>query len=197
MKIQTILLGILFTLLISSPVGAQVYKWVDENGVTRYSNSPPPEGVENYETESEIEYDEDADRARTQDDKQAVEAYSEQKARGEDQEQKAEEAKAQEAEAEKVEAIKSEQEKVEEELAEKTRRIRGRARRDLKNLRYYEGQLAQLPDTPENAEKRAELEAQKQAAIERLMQHKRYFQGGGRQLAQEWEDLEKELKEYQ
>jgi len=159
MKTQTILLGILIILWICSPVGAQVYKWVDENGVTRYSDSPPPEGVENYQTESEIAHDEAADKARTEDDKRAAEAYSQQKAQEEQQEKQMEEAKAQEAEAEKVKAIKSEQEQVEEELAKKSRHIRGRARRDLKNLRYYESQLAQLPDTPENAEKRAELEA--------------------------------------
>ena len=197
MKIQTILLGLLIILLISSPGGAQVYKWVDENGVTRYSDSPPPEGVESYETESEIAYDEEADKARAQDDRQAAEEARQMRANEEEQKKQAEEAKAQEAEAEKVEAIKAEQQKVEEELATKTRHIRGRARRDLKNLRYYESQLASTPDTPENAEKRAELEAQKQAAIERLMQHKRYFQAGGRQLAQEWEDLEKELQNYQ
>ena len=197
MKSQIILLGILIILFISSPVGAQVYKWVDENGVTRYSDSPPPEGVESYETEDEIAYDEAADKARTEDDARAVEEYNQMKAQQEELDKQMEEAKAQEADAERIEAIKAEQQKVEEELATKSRHIRGRARRDLKNLRYYESQLASTPDTPENAEKRAELEAQKQAAIERLLQHKRYFQAGGRQLAQEWEDLEKELQEYQ
>jgi len=197
MKKQTILLGILIILLISIPVGAQVYKWVDKDGVTRYSDSPPPEGVESYETEEEIAYDEAADKARTEDDSRAVEEYSQMKAKEEELQKQMEEAKAQDADAEKIEAIKAEQQKVEEELATKSRRIRGRARRDLKNLRYYESQLAALPDTPENAEKRADLEAKKQAAVERLLQHKRYFQGGGRQLAQEWEDLEKELKNYQ
>ena len=29
------------TLLAAAPVAAQLYKWVDENGVTNYSNQPP------------------------------------------------------------------------------------------------------------------------------------------------------------
>ena len=32
----------LTALLAAPPVAAQLYKWVDENGVTNYSNQPPP-----------------------------------------------------------------------------------------------------------------------------------------------------------
>jgi len=197
MKTPVILLGLLIVVLVVSPLSAQVYKWVDKNGVTRYSDSPPPDGGKDYETREEIAYDEEADRARTADDKRAVEEYTQMKAQEEQLEKQMEEAKAQEAEAEKIDAIKAEQEKIKEELATKTRHIRGRARRDLLRLRNIEKQLAALPDAPENAAKRAELEAEKQSAIESLMQHKRYFQAGGRQLVQEYEELEKELKAYE
>src|SRR5688500_7252569 len=35
-------IGLAAALLVSAPAGAQRYKWVDENGVTNYSNEPPP-----------------------------------------------------------------------------------------------------------------------------------------------------------
>ena len=34
----------LFALAMASPLGAQVYKWVDANGVTHYGSAPPPAG---------------------------------------------------------------------------------------------------------------------------------------------------------
>ncbi len=38
---------LLIAFLLASPLcGAEVYKWTDENGVTHYSDSPPPEGQE-------------------------------------------------------------------------------------------------------------------------------------------------------
>ena len=35
-------IGLAALLLAAMPAGAQLYKWVDENGVTNYSNEPPP-----------------------------------------------------------------------------------------------------------------------------------------------------------
>ena len=39
-------LGLLFLALNSATALAQVYKWTDENGVTHYSQTPPPSGQE-------------------------------------------------------------------------------------------------------------------------------------------------------
>lgn len=44
--------------------GAQLYHWIDENGVKRFSNEPPPEGVEIIDKEKEIKYDRKEDRDR-------------------------------------------------------------------------------------------------------------------------------------
>ncbi len=43
MKTRPLIL-IVFTLLISAPLAAKTYRWVDENGVTVYSQKPPPAG---------------------------------------------------------------------------------------------------------------------------------------------------------
>jgi chromosome segregation ATPase len=43
---------ILVTLMIlaGSANGGTIYIWTDENGVKRFSDAPPPKGIENYET---------------------------------------------------------------------------------------------------------------------------------------------------
>jgi len=44
--------------------GSEIYQWVDENGVKRFSNQQPPEGVEVIQRSRETPYDEAADTAR-------------------------------------------------------------------------------------------------------------------------------------
>ncbi|MGD8250658.1 MAG: DUF4124 domain-containing protein [Desulfobacterales bacterium] len=46
------------------PAGADIYSWVDENGVRRYSNSPPTAVERPIKQEAEIEFDLEKDRAR-------------------------------------------------------------------------------------------------------------------------------------
>lgn len=50
-----IFLGILaFSLITAPPLAAQVYQWVDKNGVKHYSNSPPPEGAADVREYNEV-----------------------------------------------------------------------------------------------------------------------------------------------
>ena len=39
----SMLFAIALTLLISTPAGAEIYKWVDEKGNVHYGDCPPPE----------------------------------------------------------------------------------------------------------------------------------------------------------
>jgi hypothetical protein len=41
-KLTWAYIGLAALLLAATPAGAQLYKWVDENGVTNYSSEPPP-----------------------------------------------------------------------------------------------------------------------------------------------------------
>lgn len=43
-KVKTALLGMLFSLLLTSPTAYATYKWIDEDGNVVYSQRPPPEG---------------------------------------------------------------------------------------------------------------------------------------------------------
>jgi hypothetical protein len=51
--------------------GAEIYHWIDQQGVHRYSNQPPPAGVPVIERMDEHRYDPEADRKRRE--KDAVE----------------------------------------------------------------------------------------------------------------------------
>ena len=55
-------LGILLTA--GALAGAEIYEWVDEHGIRRYSNEPPPEGVTVIERAREYRYDPEADLQR-------------------------------------------------------------------------------------------------------------------------------------
>lgn len=39
-------LAVILSLLVSPPLLAEIYKWTDENGVTHYTQTPPPSGQE-------------------------------------------------------------------------------------------------------------------------------------------------------
>lgn len=62
------------------PVGgyAEVYHYIDVDGVERYSSTPPPEGATIVGTEKEIEYDEAADRTQQEQNQEATADYIEQ-----------------------------------------------------------------------------------------------------------------------
>lgn len=73
----TILFGVL---LIAGPGDAEMYHWVDENGVNHYANTPPPQGVTAKSSWAEISYDAAADRAQQEKNKQAAETISREQA---------------------------------------------------------------------------------------------------------------------
>ena len=52
--------------------GAQMYHWIDENGVKRFSNEPPPEGAQVIEQSDELRHDSRQDRNREGEDQQTL-----------------------------------------------------------------------------------------------------------------------------
>jgi hypothetical protein len=70
MKLALILGTILIFMPDPSALFAEIYHWVDEYGVKRYSNVPPPENQNSKVVFEEYEYDKTADQKRTQSDQQ-------------------------------------------------------------------------------------------------------------------------------
>ena len=119
MRIPIILtLTICLSILGSPSWAGTIYTWTDADGVKRYSNSQPPEDVEDVQTIDEVEYDDtDAESRRRDFDRMAEEAGEEadkhfesqarQQARQEAQQKKRkEEARNQQIAAEKARLMK-------------------------------------------------------------------------------------------
>jgi type II secretory pathway component PulJ len=64
-----IISGLILTLTICLPAQADIYRWKDANGVTHFSNEPPPPGAVVIETIEEAPYDAEQDHQRIQEER--------------------------------------------------------------------------------------------------------------------------------
>ncbi|CAB1057339.1 hypothetical protein D1BOALGB6SA_2078 [Olavius sp. associated proteobacterium Delta 1] len=72
MKLLNILIILTLTVFGVSAVNADIYTWVDDNGVRHYSDSPPEDAEDAKVLFPEYEYDEAADRNRNKKDRQQL-----------------------------------------------------------------------------------------------------------------------------
>ena len=72
MKLLNILIILMLTIFGASVVNADVYTWVDENGIRHYSDSPPEDAEDAKVMFPEYQYDESADKKRSKQDKQQL-----------------------------------------------------------------------------------------------------------------------------
>ena len=72
MKLLNIFIILMLTISGVSIVNAEVYTWIDENGVRHYSDSPPEDAQDAKVMFPEIPYDEAADKNRSKQDKQKL-----------------------------------------------------------------------------------------------------------------------------
>ena len=70
MKGLSILFFIVAGVLVAGPLQADIYEWTDENGVKHFTNYAPPDDATILIKSEELPYDEAADRARIEADKQ-------------------------------------------------------------------------------------------------------------------------------
>ena len=71
---KVFIVAVISFLIFSFPglLRADIYTWVDKNGVKHFSNEPPPEGVKVINKSREIPVDEAKDREREEKDSQAM-----------------------------------------------------------------------------------------------------------------------------
>ncbi len=72
MRLLNILLILMLIIFGLSAVNAEVYTWVDENGVRHYGDSPPEDAEGAKVMFPEYQYDESADKNRSQQDEQQL-----------------------------------------------------------------------------------------------------------------------------
>jgi hypothetical protein len=70
MKKLSYLAALLMFFFLPQLTSAEIYSWIDENGVKHFSNEPPPEGVKILNQTKEIKTDKEKDRQREESDKQ-------------------------------------------------------------------------------------------------------------------------------
>jgi hypothetical protein len=78
MKRPTLLILVAVFCLWSSIAAAQIYEWIDKNGVRHFSNVPPPAGAKIVNQQEAIPYDEAADQKRMQEDQEVHDRLMEQ-----------------------------------------------------------------------------------------------------------------------
>lgn len=72
MKILIGFVTLLSICILFSDLQAEVYQWTDENGVKHFTDEPPENIKEPVEVSAEKPYDEEADKQRTQTDKEEM-----------------------------------------------------------------------------------------------------------------------------
>jgi hypothetical protein len=77
MKLAVIITALLFIAPGLSNLHAEIYHWIDENGVRHYGNEPPPENRNITVLFEEYHYDETSDDERTQSDQEILKALIE------------------------------------------------------------------------------------------------------------------------
>jgi len=135
---------------------AEIYTWTDENGVKHFSDQPPADAKEAQPAFPSYEYDETADRQRTETDSKELQKVI--KAVDEDYEKTEQEEKRRQEEAEAnrpptpEERVADEREKLNQKIAEleaQPLEFFGSQRNKIRTLGYYNYRLENLAKDPE------------------------------------------------
>ncbi len=139
-----------------SAVRADVYTWVDENGVRHYSDAPPPEAEDARVVFPEYEYDESADEARRKKEQDQINSLIDEIEADDAREQAEEREMAKQAELNRKptreELIAAEKERLEKKIAfleEQPLEYFGSQRNKIVRIGYYHYQIQELMENPE------------------------------------------------
>jgi hypothetical protein len=139
-----------------STVNAEVYTWVDENGVRHYSNSPPETAEDAKVVFQEYQFDESADKNRSIKDEHETNALIKEIERENAREQAEAEKRAQEAERNRKptqeELVAAEKERLEKKIAfleQQPLEYFGSQRNKIVRLGYYHYRIQDLMEDPD------------------------------------------------
>jgi hypothetical protein len=178
------------------PAFAEMYYWTDEMGIRHYSNSPPPPGTQGIGTASEVQYDAEADRLRTESEVRAAEKIRE---AGKIKETEALEKKAEESQAaedEKRRRLEDEQRELEKKLYGIRRYAHGDwARKAIQRARQINQQITELEKSGGNEAQIAELKDEKRRIAEVFYRQSRRWRHGGEADLKQHQRIQEELDE--
>ena len=156
MKSLTILVFLIITIFGISFVNADVYTWVDENGVRHFSDSPPEDAEDTKVAFPEYQYDELADQNRSEKEQQQIKSLIEEIEADNAQEQADAIKRAEKAERERKptreELIATEKARLEEKIAfleEQPLEYFGSQRNKIVRIGFYHYQIQDLMEDPD------------------------------------------------
>jgi hypothetical protein len=155
MKLLNIFIILMLTIFGTSVVNANVYTWVDENGVRHYSDSPPEDAEDAKVMFPEYQYDESADKKRSEQDKRQLNTLIKEieadNARDQEEARKKAQAAQQNQKPTREELIAAEKERLEKKIAfleEQPLEYFGSQRNKTVRLGYYHYQIQDLMQDP-------------------------------------------------
>ncbi len=156
MKLLNILIILMLTISGVSIANADVYTWVDENGVRHYSDSPPEDAPDAETMFPEYEYDEAADKKRSKQDKKKLKSLIREieadNARDRAAAKKSEQQAKQNQKPTREERIAAEKERLEEKIAfleEQPLEYFGSQRNKIVRIGFYHYQIRDLMQDPD------------------------------------------------
>jgi len=136
--------------------GAQIYTWTDENGVKHFGDQPPPDAIDPKPAFKEYQYDEAADRQRTEEDAKEIQKAVNEIDRQYEETEQEKKRKAEEAEADQPPTM---EERIQDEKAKLNLKIAelesqpldhfGSQQNKIRTIGYYKYRLADLEKDPE------------------------------------------------
>jgi len=156
MKPLIILNILVLTIFGVSAMGAGVYTWVDKNGVRHFSDSPPEDAKDAKEAFPQYQYDESADKNRTEKEQQQINSLIQEieadDARDQAEEQKKAEEAARNRKPTREELIENEKDRLEKRIAfleEQPLEYFGSQKNKIVRIGYYRYRLQDLMQDPD------------------------------------------------
>ena len=180
------------SVLLPHIAGAEMYQWVDAQGVRHYTNSMPPEGTRADSSWGEIKNSEVADQ-----DLKAREAaiIKETEAAGRQAEIDAAAASQKKAQQAELDALKEEQEALGESMGNKRRYVKRRGKTDINKIKRLNEEIEALKqDRNADPEKIKELEAEVQETKEKFYNKSGRGRKGTREEVERYYQLEMEIQ---
>jgi len=183
---------VILSVCLAHIAGAEMYQWVDNQGIKHYTNSPPPEEARTGSSWGEIKAGEAGDsdlKAREAAIIKEAEAASRQK------EIDAAAAKQEKARKEALDAKKAEQEALGESISKKRRYLHRRGKTNINKIKRLNAEIEALKkDKNTDPERIKELEAEVQETKEKIYHKSGRARKGTKQEIERHYQLELEIE---